>query len=78
MAEIMVKGQKTLRTINKLIPLEYFPEPIPINPAEVSRPRGLSKIQERTDTEMRTRPTQVASQRYWKMWRNLIPGGHIT
>ena len=78
MAEILVKGQKTLRTINHLIPLECShkqhqgPDARPVsagppieNEVNVANP-GLP------------RPRRVAAQRSRDQWLNLISGGHVT
>ena len=78
MAEILVKGQKTLRTINHLIPLECSPKqhkgpdagPVPAGPSIGNEVNGANPGL--------PRPRRVAAQRSRDQWLNLISGGHVT
>ena len=76
MAEILVKGQRTLRTVNNLIPLECSREP-QTDPVAGYVPAGTT-IGGRAAAPERPRPQRVAAQRSRDHWLNLISGGHVT
>ena len=64
--KVLSKGQTSLRTIDKLIPLEL---------AEV--PTGGNNIEE-PDAAADGRPVRAATLGSQRHWRSLISGGHIT
>ena len=79
MAEIMVRGQRTLRTVKKLVPLECSSEPIIHTTFVVSKSSG--ELLEGNDSDAATggkgRPVRVAVQRSRNQWLNLFSGGHV-
>ena len=79
-AEILVKGQRTLRTINKLIPLECSSEPIINHNSVESKSSGelTEGFNSGVATGGQARPVRVAAQRSRDQWLNLISGGHVT
>ena len=73
MAEIMIRGQRTLRTVNKLIPLECSPEP-----HSYTQPIASTGSLGCLGGQSSDRPIRAAAQRSRDNWMDLISGGHIT
>ena len=75
-AEVMVRGQRTLRTVNKLIPLECSPtqEDSDADPSPGESARGRDTAPD----PVHRRTTRLAAQRSRDHWLNLIAGDHIT
>ena len=79
MAEILVKGQRTLRTINNLIPLECSHEPLNNGPVAGPVPGGLTSGNGgRAAAPGQLKPQRLAAQRSRDQWLNLISDGHVT
>ena len=77
-AEILVKGQRTLRTINNLIPLECSREPLPDPDARIVSAGSATGNGVGDAAPGLQRPQRVAAQRSRDQWLNLISGGHVT
>ena len=76
-AEVMVRGQRTLRTVNKLIPLECSPSFLTDSDADPS-PGELAGGRDNAPDQRRSGSSRVTAQRSRAHWLNLIAGGHIT
>ena len=65
--KVLCKGQTSLRTIDKLVPLEL-----------ASIPEGEGSEDQGKPASSNSRPTRAAALSSQKQWRGLISEGHIT